>query len=57
MQHEDVVLVLLEFNAAFIVAAELPPATASFAVPISLELVGVIVIGLGKCPVVVAEYL
>ena len=47
---------LLVVAAVFVVVAELPAAIARFAVPILLELLGVIAIGLGKCPVVVAEH-
>ena len=56
LQHEDVVLALLEFAAVSVVAAELSPAIACFAVQILLELVGVVAIGLGKFPVVVTEH-
>ena len=56
-RHGVAVLALLVVAAVFVAVAELSPAIACFAVPIMLKLVGVVAIGLGKCPVVVAEHL
>ena len=55
-QHGVTVLVLLVIAAVIVIVAELPLAIACFAVQILLELVGVVAIGHGKCPVVVAEH-
>ena len=55
-QLEDVVLALVVVAAVFVVVAKLPSAIACFAVPILLELVGIVAIVLGKCPVVAAEH-
>ena len=48
-QYGVAVLVLLLVAAVFVVVAELP-------LVILLELVGVVAIGVGKCPVVVAQH-